>query len=105
MPEDRNTFENWLGDNLKGNMENTVDYRILYNKDVHYIRLKTFSRERDKDGNISLEGYIQNITDIQKSRNDINLLTHAINNSTEDIFAAKEDGTPDFCQPPLQVAP
>ena len=74
-------------------MENTVDYRILYNKDVHYIRLKTFSRERDKDGNISLEGYIQNITDIQKSRNDINLLTHAINNSTEDIFAAKEDGT------------
>ena len=93
LPEDRNTFENWLGDNLKGNMENTVDYRILYNKDVHYIRLKTFSRERDKDGNISLEGYIQNITDIQKSRNDINLLTHAINNSTEDIFAAKEDGT------------
>lgn len=48
-------------------MENTVDYRILYNKDVHYIRLKTFSRERDKDGNISLEGYIQNITDIQKA--------------------------------------
>ena len=93
LPEDRNTFENWLGDNLKGNMENTVDYRILYNKDVHYIRLKTFSRERDKDGNVSLEGYIQNITDIQKSRNDINLLTHAINNSTEDIFAAKEDGT------------
>lgn len=93
LPEDRNTFEDWLRNNLKGNMENTVDYRIFYNKDVHYIRLKAFSRERDKDGNIALEGYIQNITDIQKSRNDINLLTHAINNSTEDIFAAKEDGT------------
>lgn len=31
-------------------------------------------------------------TDIQQRRNDINLLTHAINNSAEDIFAAHEDG-------------
>ncbi|WP_289622151.1 PAS domain-containing hybrid sensor histidine kinase/response regulator, partial [Bacteroides congonensis] len=39
------------------------------------------------------EGYIQNITDIQLRRNDINTLTHAINNAKESIFAAKPDGT------------
>ena len=45
-----------------------------------YIRLKTFSHETLPDGTGILEGYIQNITDIQQRRNDITLLTHAINN-------------------------
>ena len=93
LPEDRDSFSNWLVQNLKGNMEESIDYRISLDKKVFYIRLKAFTRERYKDGNVTLEGYIQNITDIQQRRNDINLLTHAINNSTEDIFAAHEDGT------------
>ena len=90
LPEDRDSFSNWLVQNLKGNMEESIDYRISLDKKVFYIRLKAFTRERYKDGNVTLEGYIQNITDIQQRRNDINLLTHAINNSTEDIFAAHE---------------
>lgn len=93
LPEDHETFNNWLERNLKGDIEESVDYRIHYLKQIYYIRLKTFAREKHKDGNIIIEGYIQNITDIQQRRNDINLLTHAINNSTEDIFAAREDGT------------
>ena len=74
-------------------MENSVDYRILLQEKIFYIRLKAFAREYHKDKNTILEGYIQNITDIQQRRNDINLLTHAINNSTEDIYSAHEDGT------------
>ncbi|WP_281644359.1 ATP-binding protein [Bacteroides zoogleoformans] len=97
IPEDRESFRNWLKDNLKGKMENNIDYRLLFKKKIYYIRLKTFARECHKDGNITLEGYIQNITDIKKRRNDINLLTHAINNSTEDIYSAHEDGTLIFC--------
>ena len=93
LPEDRETFNNWLEQNLQGDMENSVDYRILYQKQIFYIRLKAFTRERHKDGTTTMEGYIQNITDIQRRRNDINLLTHAINNSTEDIYSAREDGT------------
>ena len=93
LPEDRESFSNWLTQNVKGNIEESIDYRISLDKKVFYIRLKAFTRERYKDGNVTLEGYIQNITDIQQRRNDINLLTHAINNSTEDIFAAHEDGT------------
>lgn len=93
LREDLESFKNWLSQNLKGDIEESLDYRIHYNNQIFYVRLKTFSRERHKDGNITLEGYIQNITDIQQRRNDITLLTHAINNSTEDIFAAREDGT------------
>ena len=37
--------------------------------------------------------YIQNITDIQRKRNDINTLTHAINNAKESVYAARRDGT------------
>ena len=35
----------------------------------------------------------QNITDIQRKRNDINTLTHAINNAKESVYAARRDGT------------
>lgn len=91
--EDLENFKNWLNRNLRGDTDETVDYRIHHNNQIFYIRLKTFSYKLHKNGNISLEGYIQNITDIQQKRNDITLLTHAINNSTEDIFAAREDGT------------
>lgn len=93
LHEDLESFNNWLEQNLNGNMEESLDYRIHYNNRIFYTRLKAFARERHKDGTTTLEGYIQNITDIQQRRNDINLLTHAINNSTEDIFAVREDGT------------
>lgn len=93
LPEDREMFCKWLIQNLQGNMEDSIDYRIHFRQRIFYIRLKTFSHEVRPDGATLLEGYIQNITDIQQRRNDINLLTHAINNSTEDIFAAREDGT------------
>lgn len=93
LPEDRETFNSWLEQNLQGDMESSVDYRILYQEQIFYIRLKAFARERHKDGSTTMEGYIQNITDIQRRRNDINLLTHAIDNSTEDIYSAREDGT------------
>lgn len=93
LPEDREIFGKWLAQNLQGNTENSIDYRIRFKKRIFYIRLKTFSHEILPDGTGILEGYIQNITDIQQRRNDITLLTHAINNSTEDIFAAREDGT------------
>ena len=93
LPEDQETFSNWLKRKQKGDMEESVDYRIYYQKQIFYIRLKAFAREKHRDGSITIEGYIQNITDIQQQRNDINLLTHAINNSAEDIFAARKDGT------------
>ncbi|MBQ8673123.1 MAG: response regulator [Bacteroides sp.] len=97
LPDDRSIFDTWIEKNLQGNITNSIDYRIAFQGDIHYLRLKAFSRERHRNGETTLEGYIQNITDIQQRRNDINLLTHAINNSTEDIYAAHQDGTLLFC--------
>ena len=93
LPEDREIFCKWLDENLQGDMKESVEYRIHFRQKVFYIRQKTFSCEKRPGGHTVLEGYIQNITDIQQRRNDITLLTHAINNATEDIFAAHEDGT------------
>ncbi len=95
--EDRSNFNQWLENCLKGVLSDSVDYRILLNNGVFYIRLKTYSRERQRDGSIQLEGYIQDLTDIQRRRNDINLLTHAIHNCHDVIYAAHEDGTLIFC--------
>ncbi len=97
VEEDRPAFLEWMKQNLRGDLTHSIEYRLNFQSAIHYIRLKAFARERYHDGNTHLEGYIQNITDIQRSRNDINLLTHAINNSIEDIFATRLDGTLVFC--------
>ena len=66
--------------------------RIKFNNNIQYLHLQTYLREELPDRNINLEGYVQNVTDIQRHRNDINILTHAINNAKESIYAAKNDG-------------
>ncbi|MEG1562920.1 MAG: ATP-binding protein [Bacteroides sp.] len=93
LPEDRHLFENWIKHNCSQDNESSIDYRICVGKQIYYIRLKAFVRERMPNGSYNVEGYIQNVTDIQRRRNDINTLTHAINNAKESIFAAKADGT------------
>lgn len=93
LREDWDSFNTWLEKTQKGNLEESIDFRIYYNNQIYYSRLKAYSYEREKNGKVTLEGYVQNITDIQQRRNDISLLTHAINNSTEDIFAARRDGS------------
>lgn len=92
LVEDKTRFQDWLTKNIKGFIEDSLDYRIQYNKKIYYMQLRTFARKYSPNGNITLEGYIQNITDIQQKRNNINLLTQAINNSAEDIFAIEENG-------------
>lgn len=94
LEEDRQIFSEWLLKNqAQNNDEESIDYRIYLNNQVYYVRLKTYLREQMPDGSYNIEGYIQNVTDIQRRRNDINTLTHAINNAKESIFAADESGT------------
>lgn len=92
LPEDAELGLSHLNDYLEGDFSESSDFRICIEGEVVYLHTRAFSREQLSDGNIILEGYVQNITEIQRNRNDINLLTHAINNSLEDIFAAKSDG-------------
>lgn len=91
--EDRETFINWMQRNIEQLYADSIHYRVQVNGEIYYMRLQAYLREELSDGSFNIEGYIQNITYIQHSRNDINTLTHAINNAKESIFAAKEDGT------------
>ena len=94
VPEDKDTYVDWFNQCVKGNLQNEITFRCRTEDDhIVYYRMKSYSREKRKDGSTLLEGYIQNITNVQQSRNDINLLTHAMNNCPEDIYAAKSDGT------------
>lgn len=93
LAEDRHTFTEWLSRIEKQFTAETVEYRLSIDNVVHYIRLKCYLWEKHPDGEFAIEGYIQNTTDIQRRRNDINTLTHAINNAKESIFAARKDGS------------
>lgn len=93
IEEDRSLFLDWWKRNRDTLTDESMNYRIRVDNNIHYIRIKTYSRELLPNGEFRMEGYIQNVTDIQNRRNDINTLTHAINNAKESIFAATKDGT------------
>ena len=92
LPEDRETFNERIAQYLKGDLTSSCDYRLHVGNGIYYMHLKPYTCNVLSDNNIIVEGCVQNVTEMQRSRNDITLLTHAINNSTEDIFAAKRNG-------------
>lgn len=93
LSEDLPAVNTWMEANRRGLLKEYIEYRILLEGQVYYMRQQCYLRNEEEDGNIVLEGYIQNITDIQRKRNDINTLTHAINNAKESVYAARRDGT------------
>ena len=93
LSEDLPAVNTWMEANRRELLKDYIEYRILLEGQVYYMRQQCYLRNEEEDGNIVLEGYIQNITDIQRKRNDINTLTHAINNAKESVYAARRDGT------------
>ena len=93
VEEAKAVFAQWLENNERQPDENGASYRISHKGSIYYLQIQTCVREEQPDGTYYIEGYIQNVTDIQRHRNDINTLTHAIDNAKESIFAAREDGT------------
>ena len=93
LSKDLPAVNTWMEANRRELLKEYIEYRILLEGQVYYMRQQCYLRNEEEDGNIVLEGYIQNITDIQRKRNDINTLTHAINNAKESVYAARRDGT------------
>lgn len=93
LSEDLPAVNTWMEANRRELLKEYIEYRILLEGQVYYMRQQCYLRNEEEDGNIVLKGYIQNITDIQRKRNDINTLTHAINNAKESVYAARRDGT------------
>lgn len=92
LPDDRGIFDEWFNKNGKGEIGETVNFRIRFGDKIFYMKARTLSYEKIGNDNYIAEGYSHNVTDIQKSRNDINVLSHAVNNAGEYIFALNETG-------------
>lgn len=92
LKDDQERFLQWQKKVQRGDLTEILDFRILLQGKIYYLRAKALAREKNRDGSIMVEGYVQNVTDVYQKRNDISLLTHAINNAAEDIFAADEEG-------------
>ena len=92
LPDDRGVFDEWFSNNKKGEIGETVNFRIRFGDKIFYMKARTLSYEKIGNENYIAEGYSHNVTDIQKSRNDINVLSHAVNNAGEYIFALNAAG-------------
>ncbi|MBR5193843.1 MAG: PAS domain-containing sensor histidine kinase [Bacteroidaceae bacterium] len=92
LPDDRKNFNEWVVNNKNGKIGETVNFRIRFDDKIFYMKARTLSYEYLDNGAFIAEGYAHNVTDIQKSRNDVNMLTHAINNAVEYIAAVTLDG-------------
>ena len=92
LPDDRSIFDEWFVKNKNGEIGETVHFRIRFGDKIYYMKARTLNYDKLDNGNYIAEGYSHNVTDIQKSRNDINLLSHAVNNAGEYIFAVNPDG-------------
>ena len=92
LPEDRDIFDEWFDKNKNGEIGDSVNFRIRFDDKIYYMKARTLTYEKYGNKNYIAEGYAHNVTDIQKSRNDINLLSHAVNNAGEYIFAVNPSG-------------
>lgn len=94
-----------LKENNKG--EKILDYRIVGEK-VEYMRIKITESYTEKGHQIK-GGYIQNITDLIDKRNELEMVTLAVNNSNDSIYATYLDGTMIFanklCRTHNQIDP
>lgn len=88
--EDRERIENNLTNS--GSDVDTYDYRVVEDK-IYYVRSKIINRYHNRKGELIVDGYTQNIDDIVSNWDRLKMITLAVNNTNESIFAAKLDGT------------
>lgn len=89
-PEDRYKIENLLeSSDFK---LDTFEYRVVKDK-IYYLRAKVVNVYADNNGNTIIDGYTQNIDDIISRWNELKMVTLAVNNSNDSIYATKIDGT------------
>lgn len=72
--------------------EDTLEFRIVKDK-AYYLKLKIINVRREKNGETIVDGYIQNIDDIVSGWDRLKMLSLALDNSNDSIFATKMDGT------------
>jgi signal transduction histidine kinase len=90
FPEDRIKLRKLLENNQIGH--EVFEFRVIKDK-IYFLRLKVVNIHHAEEGHQIIEGYIQNIDDIISSWNELRMITLAVNNSNDSIFATKIDGS------------
>ncbi|HBA99771.1 MAG: hypothetical protein A2W86_03280 [Bacteroidetes bacterium GWD2_45_23] len=90
FPEDRAKLWKLLENNQIGH--EVFEFRVIKDK-IYFLRLKVVNVHHAEEGHQIIEGYIQNIDDIISSWNELRMITLAVNNSNDSIFATKIDGS------------
>ena len=84
-----------------------LDYRIL-DEEMEYMRIKITESYIEKEHEM-IGGYVQNITDLIEKRNELEMVTLAVNNSNDNIYATYLDGRMIFanklCRAQNQIDP
>jgi len=90
-PGDKTKLENFIDQNLRVFTDSYIAYRIILNDTIFYFRLKAINSYME-DGIPFINGYVQNITDIMLKQHELEMVTLAVENSSDYIFAMKTDG-------------
>ena len=69
-----------------------IDYQIVYNDTLFYIRLRAIHLSVNESGEDILEGYVQNISDLITKQRELEMITLAVQRSTDYIFAMDSNG-------------
>lgn len=90
-PEDIPQFESYLNNEADQKQADLKFYKIVSGGKTHYLRFKTINSYKEKGCTI-LEGYLQNTTDIKENQHKLEMVTQAVSNATDYIFAMKING-------------
>jgi len=90
-PVDRRLFKSFVENGMQLFSNDQIVFRVILNKKIFHFRFKKINTSYE-DGMKFLNGYIQNITDIVQKKHELEIVTLAVENSTDYIFAMKSDG-------------
>jgi len=91
-PNDRQAIIDFIEKNAKKIERDHLDYQLtIFGRTIHF-RVKAISSYTNEDGDQVVEGYVQNITDIKEKQHELEMITLAVQNSTDYIFAMQTNG-------------
>lgn len=91
-PDDRANVQNYLSASIDVNTKEHIDYQMVLPGKSQHFRIKIIHSYIDEEGDQIVEGYIQNITDIMEKQHELEMITLAVQNSTDYIFAMQTNG-------------
>lgn len=91
-PDDRQSVNDYLHTPSEVNKIEYIDYQMITIVKSLHFRLKIIDTYLDEEDDKVAEGYIQNITDIMEKQHELEMITLAVQNSTDYIFAMQTDG-------------